>query len=211
MSIQPTLVLNCIFLLAATAAAADPPAPARYAPAGAWPSHMTIGQVTFAAIRYETEDQTRPLFGKVNLNRYGVLPVLLLIENKGQSNLLVDRMQVRFMAPGGVDLEPLSPTDLPYLIAPKRPGGVERYPMPVPLPKKKNPLARAELESLSWGARTILPGETAQGFFYFQTSWLRKSYIYITGIRDAATLKELFFAEVPMDSPSDAPAPAAVN
>jgi hypothetical protein len=210
MSTKTSLTLTALFLLAGLCSyAADPPAPVRYAPAPAWPSHLTIGKVTFAAVRYETDDDARPIFGKVNLNRYGVLPVLLLIENQGGDTLLLDRMQVEFMAPGGVRLDPTKPADLPYLIAPKRPGGVERYPLPIPLPKKKNPLGSAEFDTRAWGARAISPGESAQGFFYFQGSWLRNAYLYVTGIREARTQKELFFAEIPMDIPADAhPEPA---
>jgi hypothetical protein len=207
MSTRTTITLNALSLFAAVlCCGADQPVPFRPAPPAAWPSHMTIGKVTFAAVRYEADADTRPLFNKLNPNEYGVLPVLVLIENKDTQNLALDRMEVQFMAPGGIRLDPTNPADLPYLIAPKRPGGIERS--PIPLPKKKNPLAHVEFETRAWGARTLLPGETAQGFFYYQTTWRRNAYLYITGIREGRTGKEVFFAEVPMDIPADA-APAA--
>ena len=76
--------------------------------------------------------------------------------------------------------------------------------MPIPLPKKKNPLTEIALDSRAWGARNIMPGETAYGFFYFQTEWRPGAYLYINGIREARTQKDLFYAEVPMDLPTDA-------
>ena len=180
--------------------------PFRPAPASAWPSHQTIGDITFAAVRYESDADTRPLFGKVNLNEHGVLPVLLIIDNKGNQNLLLDMMRVEFNATGGIRLEPTPPRDLPYLIAPKNPVNRPSLPSPIPLPsrKKGNALSQVELDSRAWGAKSLLPGESTHGFFYFQTAWRRSSYLYISDIREARTLKEVFFAEVPMDAPGDA-------
>jgi hypothetical protein len=184
--------------------ASDPVQPFRPAPAPAWPSHQGIGDVTFAAVRYESDADTRPVFGKVNLNEHGVLPVLLIIENKSNQNLLLDLMKVQFMAPSGIRLDPTAPKDMPYLIGPKRPNTGPSYPVPIPFPKRKNALSDVAIDSRAWGAKNLLPGESAHGFFYFQTEWRRNSYIYISGIREGRTLKDLFFAEVPMDNPGDA-------
>lgn len=168
--------------------------------------------MTFASVRYESDADTRPLFGKANLNEHGVLPVLLIIDNKGKDNLLLDTMHIEFTASGGVRIEPTPPSDLPYLISPKNPVNRPGLPSPIPLPRKRgNALSQVEIDSRAWGAKNLLPGESTHGFFYFQTTWRRSAYIYISGIRDARTQKELFFAEVPMDAPGDAgdAAPAA--
>ncbi len=188
--------------------------PFRPAPAAAWPAHQTIGDITFAAVRYESDDDTRPLFGKVNLNQYGVLPVLLIVDNQSNQNLLLDMMRVEFTAPGGIRLEPTPPRDLPYLIGPTNPLNRPRIPSPIPLPSrnKGNSLSQVELDTRAWGAKNLLPGESTHGFFYFQTEWRRSSYLYISGVREARTLKEVFFAEVPMDTPGDAkPVPPAAT
>jgi hypothetical protein len=42
------------------------------------------------------------------------------------------------------------------------------------------------------------PGESASGFVYFQTSHRPGSVLYITGIRDAASRRELFYFEIPL-------------
>ena len=42
------------------------------------------------------------------------------------------------------------------------------------------------------------PGEQANGFFYFQTSHRRGAKIYLTGIREANSGKELFYFEIPL-------------
>ena len=203
------LLLSLIAVAAwnGTCAADDKtPEPFRPAPAAAWPSHQTIGDITFAAVRFETDADTRPLFGKVNPNEYGILPALLIIDNKGNQNLLLDTMRLEFTAAGGVRLDPTPPHELPYLISPKNPMNRPSISLPVPLPtrRKGNALSQVELDSRAWGAKTILPGDSTHGFFYFQSTWRRGSYLYISGIREARTQKELFFAEVPLDAPGDA-------
>jgi hypothetical protein len=75
-------------------------------------------------------------------------------------------------------------------------------PRPIPLPKKKNPLSAVELQTRAFGARTLLKGDTAEGFFYFQTRHHRNAVLYITGIRVGTSGKELFYAEVPLDPAS---------
>ena len=128
-------VIPALLLSLFTVAAEDKSAqPFRPAPASAWPAHQTIGDITFAAVRYESDDDTRPLFGKVNLNEHGVLPVLLIIDNKSNQNLLLDLIHVEFTAAGGIRLEPTPPRDLPYLIAPKNPLNRPNIPSPIPLP-----------------------------------------------------------------------------
>ena len=42
------------------------------------------------------------------------------------------------------------------------------------------------------------PGQSASGFFYFQTGLQRGATIYLSGLAEAATGKELFFFEIPL-------------
>ena len=43
------------------------------------------------------------------------------------------------------------------------------------------------------------PGQSASGFFYFQSPHRPGSVLYITGIREAATRRELFYVEIPFE------------
>lgn len=175
--------------------------------ASSYPSHQNLGNLKIAAVKYESDTETKAAFGKVNPNEYGVLPVLLILENTGSQTLLLDRMRVAYQYKGN-EVLPTPATDLPYALAPKRPGSGPSYPVPIPLPKKKNPMSAIELQTRAFAARTLLKGESAAGFFYFETRHQRNAVIYITGIREGVTGKELFFAEVPLDSPQEA-TPAA--
>ncbi len=172
-------------------------------PASSYPSNQNLGQLRVAAIKYESDEETRPPFGKVNPNEYGILPVMLILENTGQQTLLLDHMRVAYQWKGN-EVLPTRPGDLPYALAPKRPRTGPSYPVPIPLPKKKNPMAAEELQTRAFGAKTILKGERATGFFYFETRHQRNAVLYITGIREGVTGKDLFFVEVPLDTPDSA-------
>lgn len=193
-------------LLTAGLAGQKSAAPFRPGAASSYPSHQTIGPAKIAAVKYESDSETKPVFGgKVNPNEFGVLPVLLVIENTGTDTLLLDRMQVLYQTSGGRNsVEPTDPKELPYLTGVRRPrqaGAGGGIPSPIPLPRRKNPLSAVEFDTRAWGAKSILKGEQAHGFLYFQTRHQRNAILYISGIREAATGKELFFAEVPIDSP----------
>ena len=169
---------------------------------GAYPSKQVIGKVTFAAVKYESDEETRAPFGKVNPNEYGILPVLFLIRNEGLETLMLGGMEVYLQGPDRSRIEPTPARDLAFLRPVKRPNTGPGIPVPIPLPKKKNPLASLDFETRAFAARTLLRGETAHGFFYFQARYRRDSILYINGIREGN--HELFFAEIPLDAP---PAP----
>ena len=50
----------------------------------------------------------------------------------------------------------------------------------------------------SFTAQMLPPGQSASGFFYFQTGLQRDATIYLSGIREAATGKELLYFELPL-------------
>jgi len=187
-------------LLSVSAAPAILHAQFRPKAAADYPSRQKVGPLTLAAVKFESDDECRPPFGKLNPNEHGVLPVMLVLQNDGDQTLLLDRMQIYFQA-GRDRIEPTPSQDLPFLKAPKRPGSGPTYPVPIPLPKKKNPMANVDLDARAFTAKTLLKGESAFGFFYFQTRYRRNAILYVSGIREGRTNQDLFFAEIPMDSP----------
>jgi hypothetical protein len=165
-----------------------------------YPSCQKIGPLEIAAVKYESDAEINGLFGKANPNEYGVLPVLLIFENKGKETVMLDRMRVLYQFKSN-EIEPVKASDLPYLTGgPKRPNTGPSYPIPIPLPKKKNPLSAVEFETRAFGAKVLLPGEAVHGFFYFEVRHQRNAFIYITGMKEGT--KDLFFAEVPLDPPA---------
>jgi hypothetical protein len=186
---------------AAVLGAADEPPAFKPGVASDYPRVQTIGKLKLAAVRYESDADCKSAFGKVNPNEYGILPVLFLLENQGDDTLLLDRMLVLYQVPGGSELESVPAKELPYVLGPKRPSSGPSYPMPIPLPKRKHPLTALELDQRSFAAKTLLAKDATNGFFYFLTRYNRNSILYVRGIRQASTRQEIFFAEIPLDTP----------
>jgi hypothetical protein len=169
-------------------------------PATSYDTRLTISNVTVAAVPYAAEGLVVQAFGKVNPNREGVLPVLVVIQNDSGQTLALDRLKVELVTADRERVPATPAADLKYL------GGAERpkvYTGPLPgsphISKKKNPLAAWEIEGRAFSARVLAPKDSANGFFYFRAAYYPGATLYITGLREAASGKELFYFEIPLE------------
>lgn len=168
-------------------------------PASSYPSKQTVDKLTIAAIPYDTEEVAKTAFGKVDPNHYGILPILVVMDYAGDKALFLENMKVSYVAPDGSHIEATPASEVPYVIAPKRPRvGGPTSPIPLPRSGKKNPLNAWELQGRAFAAKMLPPHQSAHGFFYFHTAHFNAAQLYITGIREAATGKELFYFEIPL-------------
>ncbi len=152
-----------------------------------------------AAEAYTSAEQTKPPFGKLNPNVHGVVPILLVMQNEGKNVIKLDGLKVEYIDSRKNRLMSIPAQELPYLKPPERPT-VKAHPIPpIFQRKKKNELTAIELDQRSWGAKMLPPGESANGFFYFQAIHEPGAMLYITGIRNAATGQELFYFELPLE------------
>src|SRR3978361_614631 len=74
-------------------------------PGAARPNHQTSEKATIAAEPFETDEQTRPAFGKVNPYRNGILPVLVVIQNDSPNAIRVDRLKTFYVLPDRTRIE----------------------------------------------------------------------------------------------------------
>ncbi len=172
----------------------------RFSPAAAtsYSTKQSQGKVTVAAVPYVDDEEIRSAFGKSNPYKAGVLPVLVIVQNDSDQALRLD-LKAEYINTRDRHIEAITSRDI--LAAgpgPKRPNlGVGS---PIPLPKKKNPLNAWEIEGLAFSARMVPPGESVHGFFYFQSGLDPNAKLYLTGLSEAKTGKELFYFEVPLSS-----------
>jgi hypothetical protein len=157
------------------------------------------GKVTVAVVPYHREEDVRVAFGKANLLEFGILPVLVVIDNDSDQAL---RLNLKAQYVEGRSRVAATPAeDVPYLNAPSRPRPLDqpaRY--PIPLPKKKNKLAAWEIDGRAFRAKMVPPGESVSGFFYFRTPYDARGSIYLTGLSEAASGKELFYFDLPFET-----------
>ena len=164
-----------------------------------FPAKLSQDKVTVAVKAFERDEDLQAAFGKTPLARYGVLPVLVVIDNDGAKAVTL-RLRVEFITGDNRKVGPTPPTEVQYLKTPKTPSPMDpSIKSPIPLPKKKNPLASWEVDGRAFVAKMVPAGDSVSGFFYFQTSIWKDARVFIDGISDSGTGKPLFYFEIPLE------------
>jgi hypothetical protein len=176
--------------------AADKPAAFRPGPAASY-SHQTNDRVTIGVDAYASPEKAKMAFGKLDPYQYGVLPVLVVMQNDSADTIRLSHLKVEYNDTSGSHVEATPPRDVRYLNSPGRPPIPSGRPIPFPH-KKKNPLNAWEIEGRAFSADSLPPGNSAYGFFYFQTPIQQGATIYVSGLTDAKTGRELLYFEVPL-------------
>jgi len=166
-------------------------------PAASYPHHQTSEKVTVAAQVLQTDAETHDAFGKLNPNRYGILPVLIVVQNNGPDAIKVDGARVEYTMPDGQRIEATAAQDVKYLRGAKAPNAL---PVDIHIHKKpKNPLDVWEIEGRAFSAKMIPAGQSASGFVYFQVNApSAAATVALAGLTDPVTGKELYYFEIPM-------------
>jgi hypothetical protein len=188
-----------LILSIAAAWAADKETPFKAQPAASYPAHQTSQQLTVAADPYTNPDKLKVAFGKLDPNEYGVLPVLIVIQNDTGQTIRLSNMKVEYLGPNRERIEATPAKDVRYLRPPQRPNMIPGPADKVKVLKtKKNPLDAWEIEGRAFAAQMLPPGNAASGFFYFQTPLKPNATIYVSGMREAGTNKEILYFEIPL-------------
>jgi hypothetical protein len=197
---KPLSILS-IMVFAAGIAHADKKDEGRFAPgpASSYPSKQTNDGVTVAAVAYDTEDLAHTAFGKLNPNQYGVLPVLVIIQNDTDQALSLNQIQEEYETATDRRLEATAAPDVKYLYGGPREPSTTGPTNPLPkLIKHKNPLDVWEIEGRGFLQKMLPAHESANGFFYFQAKHQPGARFYLTGMRVASTGKEILYFEIPV-------------
>src|SRR5947199_3003545 len=97
---MPLTFKRLVLFLSITAAfAADKETPFRPAPAGSYQHHQANSQVTIGVDTFHTPDKAKTAFGKLNPYEYGILPVLVVIQNDGSQTIRLDRLKAEYVGP----------------------------------------------------------------------------------------------------------------
>jgi hypothetical protein len=197
-----TVMSIALFAACSMANAADKEPHFSPGSASSYPTRQTSEKVTIAAVPYYGEERVHLAFGKLDPNRYGILPVLIVIRNDGGQTLRLDTMRVEYVTSDRDHVDATAAKDVPYLAGAREP---RMTPAPIPgagsrVKHPKNPLANGSIDVRAFSARMLPPGDQASGFFYFQTSYRPGARAYLTGIQDAGTGKELLYFEIPLSN-----------
>jgi hypothetical protein len=163
-------------------------------------AHQLSEKVLVGAKAFDNADLTTEAFGKkADLLKYGVLPVLVVIENKRDKSINLQDLEVSLVAADGRHVSATSPDDIQFIgtdghRTPRQPGAG----LPIPLPKKKNPLAAPEISARAFASKMLPPGDSTSGFFYFEAQSEVGDSIYLSGMKDARSGKEILYFEFPL-------------
>jgi hypothetical protein len=192
--------LALLMSIAAAFAADKTPPPFKPGPPDTLPHHQTNDKLTIGVEPYESGEKVKVAFGKVDPYQYGVLPVLVVIQNDTGKAISVDHLRAEYVGPNHDRVYSTPAKDVRYLRAPQRPNFIDGPAgKGVKVLAKKNPLDAWEIEGRAFTAQMLPAGNIASGFLYFQTGLERGATIYITGLAEAATGKELLFFELPLN------------
>jgi len=203
---MPTTSLSRIAIVSAAllASAVGAGALQRFS-AGDLPAKQSQGKVTVAVKPYHSDVLMKEAFNKAKPMKYGLFPVLLVVTNSGDAILNLERMSVRYISARGEGIDDIPAADV-VRWNPKgaQPRDKPRYIPSVPgmnRPKvKKGPLAKPEVENSAFEAPVLAPGESAQGFFYYNITNtedpISNARMYISGIKNLATGQDLFYFEI---------------
>jgi hypothetical protein len=161
-------------------------------------AHQSAERVTVGAKPYNTEDLTAEAFGKkTDLLRYGVLPVLVIIENKRDKAIDLRDLEISLVATDGRHASAVNPEDIPFLA--KRGRKAPPVQTPIPLPKRGNPLNAPSIVMRAFSAKMLPPGDSANGFFYFEARSEPGDKLYLNGMRDARSGQDILYFEFPLE------------
>jgi hypothetical protein len=188
-----------VLLSIAVAAAADKDKRFAPKPASSYPGHQTAEKITIAAVPYTSEEQAKSAFDKKNPYKYGILPILVVIQNDTGKALRLN-LKTELVDVQNHRLDPMPPGDVVLWDGSINQKWSIPPVSPIPLPRHKGgPLDTWEIEGRAFTARLIPEGESVFGFVYFNSALRPESYLYVNGLSDAASGKEYFYAEVPFE------------
>ena len=182
--------------IAAAFAADKDTATFRPPPAAGLEHRQTNSQITIGVDAYVSPDKVKTAFGKLDPYQYGILPVLVVIQNDSGKAIRLDKLTAEYVGPNRDRVDATPAKDVKYLRAPNRPSVI-----PGPIGKissRKNPLDAWEIEGRALAAEMLPAGQSASGFLYFETGLQRGATIYLNGLTEAASGKELFYFEIPL-------------
>src|SRR4051812_21207020 len=113
---MPFVFKNLALILSISAVfAADKETPFKAAPAASYASHQSNAQVTIGVDAYVTNDKVKVAFGKREPSQFGLLPVLVVIQNDSKEAIRLGRLKVEYIGPNHDRVEATPAKDVKYL------------------------------------------------------------------------------------------------
>jgi hypothetical protein len=172
-------------------------------PITAYPARQTAAQVTIAVEAYDTGEKVKRAFGKTDPLKLGLTPIFVLIANDSRDALRLDHIRVQLTSAGREIADAVSTDDIRS--GRVQPPEIGRSPGPIPgIGRVRKPKDLFEINERAFVAPAVEAGGQAYGFFYFRVArdQLPGARVYITGLRDARTGRDLLYFEIALHANS---------
>jgi hypothetical protein len=161
------------------------------------PHRQTMDRLTIGVDAYDSGPKVRLAFGKLSPGEYGILPVLVVMQNDGARAIQLRNLRVEYVGQKGDRVVATPANQVRYAVGPDPLAG-QRRAGPIPI-RKKNPLDAWEIQGRAFTAQMLPAGNTASGFFYFNTELSPGATLYLSGLAEAGSGRELVYFEVPLN------------
>src|ERR1039457_4584343 len=103
---MPFVFKSLALLLSISAGfAADKETPFKAAAAASYANHQSNAQITIGVDPFITLDKVQLAFGKLQPNQFGILPVLVVIQNDSGKAIRLDRLKAEYVGPNRERIE----------------------------------------------------------------------------------------------------------
>src|SRR5262252_2274026 len=118
---MPFVFKRLALVMSITAAFAADKEPFKAGPIASYPHKQTNAEITIAADPFASGEKVKTAFGKLDPSQYGLLPVLVVIQNDSKETIRVDRMKLTYIG-GTARVEATPAADVKYTVGPQRPN-----------------------------------------------------------------------------------------
>lgn len=166
-------------------------------PAEEYPAHQDFQNLVIGARVYNTQEEVQELFDTKALLERGIMPVLVVVENRNNFAIRIDAKDIYIMEPGGIQTSPLNLADVLVTIATNRPPSSISTRREVLL-GSVNRNIRADFEHKFFGEKLIAPESSDSGIVFFpllQGEALTGATLYLPEIQNISDGETLIFFE----------------
>ena len=208
---KPSILILCFLVTATLTQAGDTkpvfnPPPATHAKT--YPAHEAHDDEKVSIATDPFDMPYKAKIFKINYQERGFLPIRLIISNDGDLALNLNDLKIQFITVRRDKLEPATSDDIyRSVIHLKRNPSGPRVPLPIPVPRSKDPVSKeakeamAELSVAQFLPVPVEPHSLRSGFLFFDVTGIQTpeagAHIYLTGVKVGG--KELFYFDIPLE------------
>jgi hypothetical protein len=161
-------------------------------------AHQASDNVVVGAQVLDKPDLVEQAFGKkIDFRRYGLTPILVVVENNRKATIDLRAMEVNLVGEDGRHVSTVKPDDIQLMAGRGQRG--PQVPVNLPLPKRKGGITSSEISGRAFAAEMVAPGDKASGFFYFNAIAEPGDRLYINGVQEARSGRDITYFEFPLE------------